>query len=254
MRNFVQFLVNLNFRLLSMMLGLTVFLFTTTFADEYKYTDSWGKEGFTLEQQSATNAIVNYSIEKFAISDFQVNGESMQSIELSGHFLPNDAGAPNLPGTGRYIAIPQGAKATVNILSYRTETFNNVDIAPAHRIPWETETGPLEYSKNESIYSANKFYPEEPVLISTEEVIRGIDVVMLGITPFHYNPVTRQLIVYRDLKVEISFEDGNGYFGDDRLRSRWWDPLLADMLLNYESLPKMDYNKSYQATEDIGCE
>ena len=46
--------------------------------------------------------------------------------------------------------------------------------------------------------SFNKFYPEEPIQISKQEKIRGIDVVMLGITPFHYNPVTKQLIVYRD--------------------------------------------------------
>ena len=254
MRNFIHFPGSFCVRSLPLIIGILVLFTTITIADEHKYTDSWGKAGYTIEQQSATKTIVNYSIETFELSDFEVNGKSMQNIELSGHFLPNDEGAPNLLGSGRYIAIPQGATATVNVLSYRTETFTNVDIAPAFRIPWVTENGPLEYNKNESIYSANKFYPEEPVLISSEEKIRGIDVVMLGITPFHYNPVTKQLIVYRDLKVEISFEGGNGHFGEDRLRSRWWDPLLADMLLNYESLPKIDYNKSYQATDDIGAE
>ncbi len=254
MRNFIHFPGPLYVKSLLLIFGLMVLLTSITIADEHKYTDSWGKAGYTIEQQSATKTIVNYSIETFELSDFEVNGKSMQNIELSGHFLPNDEGAPNLLGSGRYIAIPQGATATVNVLSYRTETFTNVDIAPAFRIPWVTDNEPLEYNKNESIYSANKFYPEEPVLISSEEKIRGLDVVMLGITPFHYNPVTKQLIVYRDLKVEISFEGGNGHFGEDRLRSRWWDPLLADMLLNYESLPKIDYNKSYQATDDIGAE
>jgi len=231
-----------------------VLLTTITIADEYKYSDSWGKEGYSLEQSSATKAIVNYSIEKFSIVDFQLNGELMRNIELPGHFLPNDDGAPDLPGSGRYIAIPKGAKASINILSYRSETFNNVEIAPAFRIPWATDDNPLEYTKKEAIYSVNKFYPEEPVQLSGNKVIRGVDVVMLGITPFHYNPVTKQLIVFRDLKIEVSFEGGNGYFGDDRLRSRWWDPLLNDMLLNYESLPKIEYNKSFQYTEETGCE
>ena len=217
----MQIFLSQNFKLFSLMLGLKVFLFTPTLADKYKYTDSWGKEGYSVEQQSTKKAIINYSINDFSISGFQANGESMQILELPGHFLPNDAGAPNLPGMGRYIAIQQGADAEINILSYRTETFTNIYLAPAPRIPWDTETDPLDYKKDESIYSVNKFYPEEPIKLSNKDVIRGIDVVMLGITPFHYNPVTRQLIVYRDLKIEVIFSGGTDHLGDDRLRSYW---------------------------------
>ena len=47
--------------------------------------------------------------------------------------------------------------------------------------------------------------------------IRGVDVLMLGITPFQYNPVTKELIVYKDLKVEVTYTGGNGHVGDDRL-------------------------------------
>ena len=228
--------------------------FFHSFAGDIKFTDSWGKAGYTVESQNGSKVLLNYSIKAFSLSDFQVNGESMQNLELPGHFLPNNAGAPNLPGSGRYIAIPQGAEASFNIVSYRSETFTNVNIAPAFRIPWANEDEDLEYIKDESIYSANKFYPEEPILLSEKGLVRGIDVVMLGITPFHYNPVTHQLIVYRDLKIEVTFNGGYGNFGDDRLRSRWWDPILADMLLNYESLPKMDYNKTFQSTDETGCE
>jgi hypothetical protein len=40
-------------------------------------------------------------------------------------------------------------------------------------------------------------------------------VVNLGITPFQYNPVTKELVVYRDIEVEISFTGGNGHFGEE---------------------------------------
>lgn len=223
-------------------------------AGETKYADSWGEPGYTVETQDGSKVIINYSIKEFSLSTMEVKGEAMQNIELPGQFLPNNAGAPNLPGSGRYIAIPQGAEVTYNIVAYRSETFTNVNVAPAFRIPWANEDGDLEYIKDESIYSANKFYPEQPILLSEKSQVRGIDVVLLGITPFHYNPVTRQLIVYRDIKIEVTFNGGNGHFGDNRLRSRWWDPLLSDMLLNFESLPKMDYNKAFQSTDETGCE
>ncbi|MEZ5198798.1 MAG: C25 family peptidase propeptide domain-containing protein [Bacteroidales bacterium] len=218
-----------------------------------KYSDNWEHKGFDLKSQKSNGVNIIYSIQSFTLSE-EIDGEMMDVISLPGNLLQNDEGSPNLPGTGRYIAIPQGASANMQIVAFRTEKFTNVEMAPAPRIPWETEQGPLEYDKNLSIYQKDAFYPENPVTISMYYRYGGVDVVMLGITPFQYNPVTKELIVYRDIEVNIDFEGGNGHFGDDRLRSRWWDPLLSDMLLNSESLPKMDYNKSFQATDEAGCE
>ncbi|MCD4788519.1 MAG: hypothetical protein K8R37_00855, partial [Bacteroidales bacterium] len=231
-----------------------IFIAGNTYADEIKYTDSWEKQGYTLTNQKSSGVEIIYSINSFTLTSSLINGETMDVIELPGHFLPNDEGAPNLPGMGRFLAIPQGAVATIQVTASRTETFTGVDMSPAPRIPWETETGPLEYEKDQNIYSKNEFYPSEPVKLSEVTNIRGIDVVVLGITPFQYNPVTKELIVYRDLKVKVSFTGGNGHFGENRLRSRWWDPMLSDMLLNYKSLPEINYNKSSQGLKDTGCE
>jgi len=239
---------------MAMLVVAGVFMSLSVYAGEYKYDDSWGKQGFQLTQQKSNGVEVIYSINSFALTKKSINGESMDVLELPGTLLPNNEGAPNLPGNGRFIAIPQGAVAQFEIVATRIETFSNVEMSPAPRIPWETEDGPLEFAKNNEIYTKDAFYPESPVMLSEVTQIRGVDVVTLGITPFQYNPVTKELIVYRDLQVQVNFNGGNGQFGEDRLRSRWWDPLMADMFLNYESLPKIDYNKSYQAVEDVGCE
>lgn len=231
-----------------------VFISGQIFAQEFTYTDSWGTQGFQLTQQKANSVEVIYSINSFTLSKNQINGDMLDEIELPGNFLFNNEGAPNLPGQGRFIAIPQGATATVEIVSSRIETFHGIEMAPAPRIPWETEVGPLDYNKKEEIYTKDAFYPVQNVLLSEVTQIRGVDAVTLGITPFQYNPVTKDLIVYRDLKVKVSFEGGNGHFGTDRLRSRWWDPIMSDIFLNYESLPKMDYSKSYQNTDETGCD
>jgi len=224
------------------------------FADNINYSDSWGKEGFTIEEQSLHSVKINFSIESWAVLNNQINGVTMQEISLPGSFLPNDEGAPNLPGTGRYIALPQGANVNLQILYYRTETIKDIDIAPSPRIPWDTEVGPLEYAKDEQIYSIDAFFPEDPFTISETTKIRGIDAVLFGINPFQYNPVTKTLKIYRDIQIELTFEGGNGKIGEDRLRSRWWDPLLNDIFLNAASIPEMKYNKSFQDKKEAGCE
>ncbi|GAB4337463.1 MAG: hypothetical protein Kow0037_20260 [Calditrichia bacterium] len=224
---------------------LTLLLLGLGFAEDavVQYPDAWGNPGMSLMRQGVDGVEVNFSIDKFYLQGLTLDGKEMVEVHLPGVFLPNETGAPNLPSVSRYIAIPQGAKAIVNVVASRKEVLDNLEIAPAPRIPLETEDGPLEYSKNMSIYSQNAFYPGNVVQLSEPTQIRGVDVVMLGIYPFQYNPVTRELEVYRDLRVEVTFSGGNGHFGEDRLRSRWWDPILEDALLNAGSLPEVDYNR-----------
>ncbi len=239
---------------------LTICMLSAVFgiqAQNFSYTDSWGKSGLNLVD-SRSNAIqLIYSVPEFTMEDVQVDGQVMKNITLPGTFLGNDEGMPNLPGKGSFIAIPQGSTPKVRIVSQRTETLHYIEIAPAQRIPLDTEKD-FPLVKNQSVYSKNAFYPESPVMISEVNQIRGVDAINLGITPFQYNPVTKDLIVYQDLKVEITFEGGTGQFGNDAFRSRWWDPIMQDNILNYSSLPAVDYDKRFQSyskgQRDIECE
>ncbi|NTV83419.1 MAG: hypothetical protein HGA23_03835, partial [Bacteroidales bacterium] len=210
-------------------------------AQTITFNNNQDEQGFILKSQNPEKIILTYSIHGFTMEDIDIRGEAMKQIRLENHFLPGDEGSPDLPGSGRYIALPQGAKPILHIKSLTTETYRDVNIAPSPRIPKDTERGPLDYNKNDRVYSNNALYPAEPIKLSEVTRVRGVDAVILGITPFQYNPVTRELIVYSNIEIEIEFEGGNGQFGEDRLRSRWWDPLLADLFLNHEQLPEIDY-------------
>lgn len=223
-------------------------------AQVYNYTDNRFNQGLSLEQQTPSSVSLNFSITQFQLDDTDVDGTLLKSVHMPGVFLPNNEGAPDLPGIGQYVALPHGASPNYKITYSRVETLNNVEIAPAPRIPKENEKGPLFYSKNSLIYSVDKYYPENPVLLSPVTQVRGVDAVIVGVTPFQYNPVTKTLLVYRDLKVEVSFNGGNGQFGENRLRNRWWDPMLRDIFINYNSLPVLDYtnkNISHSETPDL---
>jgi PKD repeat protein len=223
-------------------------------ADNIKYPDHWGKQGLSVVSQSNRDVTINFSIELFGLSNKQLNGETVQELTLPGVFLPGTEGAPNLPAVSRFIALPEGATAKLTIISFRNEVIENVDVEPSPRIPWDTEEGPLEYKKDNDIYTTDAFYPEKPFQLSGQTEIRGVNAVILGITPFQYNPVTKQLIVYRDVKVNISFENGNDHFGDDRLRSPWWDPIIRDAFLNESSIPEINYNSQSFNKDETGCE
>ncbi len=231
---------------------LVLFLSIRANSQTITYSDSWHKVGISLAEAFANGVEINYSTSQFQMNDVNINGSTMKKIMLPGVFLPNNEGFPDLPGVSRYIAVPQQAQVSFQITSSRTEHYSNIDIAPAPHIPLDTDIGPLKYKKNDEVYSTNAFYPENPVILSSPMKIRGVDARIIGITPFQYNPTTKELIVYRDLKISISFTGGNGQFGENRLRNRWWDPILKNTFLNSESLPDVVYkHKSNSRTQDF---
>lgn len=215
-----------------------------------QFEDNWNKEGLNLIEASRTEIIVEYSVHEIALEEVEVNGIKMIKPSLSEILLPNDEGMPDLPGFGRFFALPNNANIELEILAKQTEIIRDINIAPAPRIPLDTETGPLTYLKNKDVYSTNSFYPVNPVAISDITEIRGVDAAILGITPFQYNPITKELMIYKNLRIKISFKGGSSKFGEDRLRSIWWEDLLSDIFLNYESLPALQHTTSLSRTDD----
>ncbi len=225
------------------LLIMGLFVVNTMFAQlgNYSYSDSWGKKGLSVLEQKSSSMTLNYSITDFSIGKLEVNGKQMHTVNLPSHFLPSNEGEPNLPGSGNYIAIPNGAQPEIEIVDMKWEIIKGVDVAPAPRIPLDTENAPLEYKKKDKVYSKNAFFPESPVTLSKRFNLRGINTVLVGVTPFQYNPVTKELKIIRDIKIQVNYKGGSNTYGESRLRSRWWDPMIKDLILNDEVLPTIDY-------------
>ena len=213
---------------------------------------------FEIVNNNRSNLELSLRIDKFTLEDSNIEGVEGQHITLSGIFLPNEAGMPDLPVVSRYVAIPGGAAVVLNVKNKVTETFSNVDLMPAPVIPLDDDKAPMRYERNEEVYSTNAFYPAEPILASQPMKIRDVDVVLVSVSPFQYNPVTKELVVMRDLDFEVQFEGGNGVFGGDpRYRSAAWDHIIRDMVINESILPDADYQsfiREAMQRRDTGCE
>lgn len=205
-----------------------------------------GPQGFSITSKSTDGVKVNYSMKGFSLDHFNHKGEMMSEITFAGIVLPNRYGCPNLPTESRMIAVPQGAQTKLTIVSCEKTVVKDVNIAPALRPQPETEKPDMNYVKDAKVYATNAEYPEQPFIVSEVASMRGIDVVILSVTPFQYNPVTKDLTVYSNIELNLDFEGGNGHFGEDRLRSPYWDPILAAELANYDQLPVIDYEARMQ--------
>ncbi len=224
---------------------------------EYSFNNNAQNEGLSITRSDDVCVKFRHAIKRMRLDSVVDNGYSGFQIRGHGIHLPAQSGAPNIPIECHYIAIPNGASVRTDVVNVTSQTIQNVDLLAAPPILLETDTTPTTYKKDSSIYFTNAYYPSQVVSVSDTFSIRGVNTVAVSIAPYQYNPVTKELIVHHDLEVSILFEGGNGQFGDSRLRSPYWDPILMQSLVNYDQLPVMDYEArmdNWLNTRPSGCE
>ena len=224
---------------------------------DFSFSSNVLKEGFTITTKTDTVLRIRHSLKQMSLKPFIDNGYLGEQIEISGVFLPADEGKPNLPTNSRFIAIPNGATVNMNINNSQFQTITNVDLMAAAPIRARNDDTPATYEKDSIVYNTNSFYPENPVVISEVRNLRGVQTVILSVTPFQYNPITKTLKVYYDLEISLYFNGIDNHFGEDRYRSPYFDPILQQFLLNYDQLPIIDYEtrmREWVSNRPIGCE
>ena len=236
----------LNFRSL-LCLALLMLGFAATAQEVRNFTfNHEGKTGIQMIEQTRGNVALEYNLDAMSLTSFTYNGEEMQNIGIADISLPNEKGLPNVPSYSRTIAIPQGAQAVLHVVSYEQQVIDYVNVEPSLGVQMENEEPDMNYIKDMKVYAQNEYYPAEFASVSEPSQIRGVDVVNISISPVRFNPVTKKAIVYHNIEMEVEFVGGNGQFGDNRLRSPYFDPILAQNIMNYEALPTIDYEARMQ--------
>ncbi len=225
---------------------------------ELDFTNTAQREGLSVEQNTRSGLQMRHALKHVNIHNITDNGYNGDIVEGgTGVTLPANAGEPNLPAFSCFVAIPNGATAQIEMGSRSMTTVQNVDLLPAAPIKFDTDDSPNTYERNNNIYTKDAFFPEQPVTISEPFSLRGVQTVAVTVVPYQYNPVTKELRIFDDLQFGVRFEGGNGEFGDNRLRSPYWDPILMQNLVNYNQLPVVDYEARMQGwvnNRPTGCE
>ena len=142
------------------------------------------------------------------------NGEIYQLISTPDyiHGYTTKQGSPRLPAKGVLAGVPQGASVKLNILDYDVETLDEYyNIYPVPEIvdSWISGVSGIEeiFSKNEEAYSIDAFYPGEIAEVFYTGNLRGQRVANVIFYPFRFNPVKGTLEFYKNIKVEILFNN-----------------------------------------------
>ncbi len=181
--------------------------------------------------------IINYNFDKLELTDGPtIGGVTHQNIKVRGNFLHAKPGTPNIPVITKYIAIPKGSKVHTKVLRSKKLHISGVRIAPAPQILNDLNTEAMRIEKDPTVYSYNKNYPNQPIDSSTTN-LRGVELYQVAVNVGQHNPVQETYTYYKELSLEVEVSSRHDAIGDQRLRSRWWDPIIADIIENPSDLP-----------------
>ena len=207
-------------------------------------------QGLSIESSTATGISLHYSIQEFGLTNINNGMMKGQEIILKGQLGMNAEGCPNLPVVNRYIAVPQGATVSLQYKENASTTIHGVDLLRAMPAMTDLDEELPPLRRDASIYGIDAPYPSKNIVVSNPLQIRSLDVMMLSITPFRYNPVRRTLEVIYDIDIDVRFEGGNGQFGESRYFNPDWRHILNGLVINSEMLPTANYYDLIRSTSD----
>ncbi|MBN1425954.1 hypothetical protein JXA88_15505 [Candidatus Fermentibacteria bacterium] len=162
-------------------------------------------------------------------------GTLYQRLSLPSGGRTADLGHPELPCYARLLAIPHGAAMEVRFTPVDSLELSGFTVWPAQTPPTDAGDEP-PFVKDEAFYRSDALFPATNVMLTDAGTIRGYRVALLRVFPVRYDPKGSTLLIYTKARVEVDFTGGTGVFVEPRLRSRFFESLLCQTLLNYDAL------------------
>ena len=170
--------------------------------------------GLRVDQSNNIEAKLDLEIPAVGITPVNLNGVDYQQVQLpeADHLFAGEIaeeGRPDLPVLSTYLAIPDQAGIDFSIEYSDYDIIEDVDIAPTQPSQLESGQELISFTMDQDAYSRDEFYPGNLAEVHDPVIMRDLRMVQVSMYPVQYNPVRRQLKVYRDLSVSVSFTGEN---------------------------------------------
>jgi len=220
--------------------------FFSSYAEWVNISENQSNKLFTEISSESNLAQIQFTLSGYENEKITCNGVDFQKFSYfnEGEFL--EIGKPDLPRFSRLIAIPDESDVSVSIEKSDFFILENIEVYPRQNLQSESRENDRSFVIDEDFYKHGNVFPEQVVQIGEPAIMRDFRVVRLTVNPFQYNPQTKELKIYRNMKIKVEF---NGFQADNQKlihhkKSRAFEPLYRSAIINYDSIT--DRDEEYQ--------
>ena len=161
-----------------------------------------------------------------------VGNQKFTNISMEGSATTADDGKPALPIFTATIAIPPTGDYSVSVKTGKYKEYQNVTPLPV----FATEEMATSLSYDRAGYSSDMIYPSRLVEYTQPSIIRDFRVIQLTLLPVQWNAGSKELRVYDDMEVTVSF---NGNSSENELGaytgySKSFESIYESIIANFD--------------------
>ena len=164
----------------------------------------------TLVSSSEEEIIVDVKVGGFFQTSVETPNGKQVVISADNMAAMLTKGAPELPMYPISMIIGDRAEMEVSIVKSNYTDFENIEVAPSKgNFSRQINPADVEFVYGE-MYEQDAFYPASQATLDNPYILRDFRAQNLMVYPYAYNPVTKTLRVYTDLRISVKKVSDNG--------------------------------------------
>ncbi|MCF8234927.1 MAG: T9SS type A sorting domain-containing protein [Bacteroidales bacterium] len=121
-----------------------------------------------------------------------------------------EKGAPDLPKLTASVIIPDLAEMQVEVIAFSYKDYKNIEIAPSKgNLTRDIDPATVPYTYGPA-YETDAMHPAQLAGLRDPHIVRDFRGQTIVVYPFQYNPVSKTLRVYDNIRVKISKQSNAG--------------------------------------------
>lgn len=196
-------------------------------------------QGYKVLESTDDHVIISFDFSNFgSIKDTVISGRTISRFQDEEMYFMTD-GYPRIPEFFVSLGIPASSDATVEVVSMDRKLVKTAFVLP-FTLSDSTilDISNLYYEK--SVYNKNALYPENLARIEGKYSFRFANVQPVIVSPFQYNPVTKEIFKTTKLvlKVKLKSVQGNQILVSTPVNDEATESFLKSTVLNYDQAKK----------------
>jgi len=222
--------------------------------DDNSIPDS--KPNVQLISDDITGTVINIELPGFRINEFNAEGKTYHSIDLSSLGITTEVGRPEIPHIAKVLAIPNQGTISVEVLETgESKIIKGINIPPA-RESWIEGKPETPYLENEESYSSANLYPQEIVRVEDPAIFRDFRIARVSIFPIRYSPAKQEIEAYSSITIRVNY--GSGIGANPKLTPKKpiapsFDKLYKSFIFNYDEVLQREYSGDVEGHDIMLC-
>jgi hypothetical protein len=211
--------------------------------------------GVKLLEQNQQGLTLKVQLGKVDFYDVSTDKGAFTLLTAEGLARSQDIGKPDLPTANRLLAIPFGCELETQVIDYQVEEYSLADlgitnpIMPAQAsISKSQDPTTVSFEYDSTVYAKAGYYRQLLSEAKTVGIMRSINIGLVVVAPFEYDPTQNKLRVYKEITIRVNYIHPDWAL-TDQMTQKYYSPAFEPVygaLMNYEG-----YNQQSMITTDL---